>query len=736
MTTTTPRPDLAVIGSPSTCDEAVLNLASHAYNHALLGSMLAFEMPFSDSSTELALGTVTKVETINPIHTAKAAEGPHIAAEGVIAGQSGDDGDTRAVTIKIEAVFRSWNGRWRKHSSTLSNSPATGTPVQILSQATADDLMADSPSPAYLGTLRGSGVRIPFTLADFSGPRGSRHMAVLGSTGSGKTVMTEYMLATQLRWTEMGQIIFDPQGQWASEHGLPFSLRGLAQACGRTVHVARLSQSLRLRKDAPLLLHLLEEAKWFKHLAFGAGADENIAQAREVLNTALQDKKPLAGVCGTDNWTEASPDTLMRYLLQTLHDILPAGTVYAGRDQQERVARTIYRPTDDANGEPLADRIIEKLPYGALDPEGGAKFAQMLTTFSALHSLWSPYSPSGVAKIASGVAPADLDAADMRRDAWGLMRQVMSPPPGHPAPWLVLDLSADLSGLNLDGGDDSAQSAELLAATQLLDTAEVKARVMSQLLTTMKLAGQQEFNRGRQLNVQVVVDEAWQYAGPVDSRTQSEALVALSNQFAGDCRDARKFGIGFAFILQAATGLRDDIWRQLAVLMVGYGLHDQADMKRLGGRVADTHLALYRAAPPPEATGRYTWMCVGGGVTGLSFGSNPVFLEAFTDPGDWMAANAGWVTALRREFSHLLPAGDAGGRLDALPGRPAFEDAAMSAHARRSNLVDGRANAAVITGIAGRLAGGAPAAVPVAASSSKWGAGAGVWGEADGGPGF
>lgn len=733
--TTTPTAGLAVIGSPSTCDEAVLNLSRHAYNQALLGSMLAFEMPFADDSVELALGTVTKVETINPIHSAKAAEGLHIARDGAVAGQSGDEGDTRAVTIKVEAVFRSWQGRWRKHSSTLSNSPATGTPVRLLDQGTADDLMADSPSPAYLGTLRGSGVRIPFTLSDFSGPRGSRHSAVLGTTGSGKTVLTEYMLATQLRWTEMGQIIFDPQGQWASEHGLPFSLRGLAQACGRTVHVARLSQSLRLRKDAPLLLNLLEEAKWFKHLAFGAGADENVAQAREVLNTALQDKKSIAAACGTDNWTEAAPDALMRYLLQTLHDILPAGTVYAGRDQQERVARTIYRPATDFNGEPIAERILEKLPFGALDPEGGAKFAQMLATFSALHSLWSPYSPSGVAKIASGAAPSGLGPADMRRDAWGLMREVMTPAPGHPAPWLVLDLSADLSGLNLDAGDDSVQGVELLAATQLLDTAEVKARVMSQLLTTMKLAGQQEFNRGRQLNVQVVVDEAWQYAGPVDARTQSEALVSLSNQFAGDCRDARKFGIGFAFILQAASGLRDDIWRQLAVLMVGYGLHDQTDMKRLGGRVADTHLALYRAAPPPEATGRYTWMCVGGGVTGLSFGSNPVFLEAFTDPGDWMTANAGWVTALRREFSHLLPAGDAGGRLDALPGRPAFEDAAMSAHARRSNLVDGRANAAVIAGIAGRLAGAAPATAPVTTSSSKW-AGSGVWDTADGGPGF
>ncbi|MGB3674565.1 MAG: DUF87 domain-containing protein, partial [Candidatus Nanopelagicales bacterium] len=582
----------------------------------------------------------------------------------------------------------------------------------------------------YIGTLRGSGVLIPFTLNDFAGPRGSRHMAILGATGAGKSVWAEYVLANMLRWRQMGQIILDPQGQWATEHGLPFSLQGIARACGRTVHVARLSQSLRLRKDAPLFLNLLTEAKWFKHLAFGAGADENIAQARDVLNAALQDKKSIASACGCDDWTEARPDALMRYLLTVLHDILPAGTVYAGREQQERVARTIHRPELDSNGEPIPAHILDKLPHGALDPEGDRKFTQMLVTFSALHSLWSPYSPAGVAKISAGATAADLDDSDRRRDAWGLMRKVMAPATGRPAPWLILDLSADLSQLNLS--HDDGTSDELMAATQLLDTAEVKARIMSQLLNTLKLAGQQEFNRGGQLNVQVVVDEAWQYAGPVEPKTQSEALVSLSNQFAGDCRDVRKFGIGFAFILQAATGLRDDIWKQLAVLMVGYGLHDQADMKRLGGRVSDGHLALYRTAPPPEATGRYTWMCVGGGVTGLSFGSNPVFLEAFTDPAVWLQANESWLTATRREFSHALPGGDGGGRLTSLPRRPEFDDAAMAEHARRDAIVNGRANSHAVADIAARLRSGASRSP--ATSVSKWAPGAADWDSDDPAP--
>ncbi|AZI65532.1 DUF87 domain-containing protein [Rhodococcus sp. NJ-530] len=694
---------LAVIGSPSTCDSAVLNLSSRSYHLALLGSMLAFTIVFDNGSEELALGTVTKVETINPVHTANAREAMHVATNGAIEHQSGDSGDTRAVTIKVEAVFRNWDGKWRKHAAVLSNSPATGTPVALLDQQTADELMADTDQPAYIGTLRGSSVRIPFTLPDFSGPRGSRHLAVLGATGSGKSVCFEYVLASQLRWPGMGQIILDPQGQWATEHGLPFSLQGLATACGRTVFVARLSQSLRLRKDAPLFLRLLEESKWFRNLAFGAGADENVAQARDMLHAALQDKKALKAACGTEDWTESAPEAVMTYLLDSLHGILPAGTIYAGTEQQNRVARTIYRPTSDSEGEPIAEHILDRLPPGALDPSGHQKFQQLLAVFSALHSLWSPYSPTGAMKIAAGADPESLGATDRRRDAWGLMRQVMAPKAGQPAPWLVLDLSADLSQLNLDG-NDADTTGDVMAATRLLDSAEVKARIMSQLLNTLKLAGQQQFTAGGSLNVQVVVDEAWQYAGPADS-TQPDALVSLSNQFAGDCRDVRKFGIGFAFILQSATGLRDDIWRQLAVLLVGYGLHDQSDIKRMAGRVSDSHLALYRAAPPPEATGRYTWMCVGGAVTGLSFGANPVFLESVTDPMAWLNWNDAWITRIRREFSQHLPAGDTGGRLTHLPSRPGYDDPAMEVHARRRAVVDGRASATGVASVADALAG-------------------------------
>lgn len=715
---------IAVVGSPSDCTSVVLNLQRTAYGRALLGTMVMLRNEYTDGSCELGLGTVTGIQTVNPHLAPTSPLAPHVAS-----GQSlecaGDDHDTRSVTVKIEAVFRQDGGQWTRYGTTLSTSPATGTTVEVLTQAAADEIMASDRVPAYIGPLRGSDVLVPFTLPDFSGPSGSSHGCTLGSTGAGKSSFHAYVMANDLRWVDKGHILLDPQGQYINGVGLPFSLIGLAEACGRTVHAARLSQSLRLRKDAPLFLLLLSEAKWFRSLAFGSGADDQIAAARDAMESALRDTKALEKACGTGDWTIAAPDALMRYLLGYLDDILPAGTIYAGREQQDRVRRTIRLRRTNAegipvgpDGEPIDPTLLDKLPAGALDDDGERTFARLLAPFAALHSLWSPYSPSGAAKIAAGAKDTDLEPIDRRRDAWGLMREVMSPKAGEPAPWLILDLSADLSRMQInstgDGDDDAVGD-----AIRLLDSDDVKARIIRQLLTTLELVGQQEFSRGTPLNVQVDIDEAHRWGGPIDPRSSSEARIALSSQLARMHREVRKYGIGFWSILQTATGLQDEIWKQLTRLFVGYGLLDAAELSRLGNRIPDAHLQLYRSSPPPGATGRYPWMLVGGGITGLSLGSNPVSIEAFTDPDQWLLANQEWIADLRRQFSHRLPEGDTGGKLRGMPGRPALSDAAMAQHAERQRRFDSRGNADAVRSVAtgrGRTAGAAPAPK----STSNW----------------
>lgn len=712
----TPDP-IAVIGSPSDCSSAVLNLLKPAFGKPLLGKMLLFRNAYNDGSTELALGTVTAIQTVNPEMAPSGRLGTHIAA-GKTTTASGSD--TRSVSVKVEAVFRESEDMpevWRRHSSTLSNSPNTGTSVLELDQETANELMAEADRPAFIGTLRASSVQVPYTLRDFSGPRGSFHSCTLGSTGSGKSTWHAYALANDLRWPTKGHLVVDPQGQWSSEIGLPFSLQGLAAACGRTVNVARLSQSLRLRKDATLFLTLLDDAGWFRNLAFGAGADENVASARRTMESALRDHRAMTRDCGTDNWTDAEPRTLMRYLLALLHDVLPTGTIYAGRDQQERVQRTIRLPRHGSDGEPINPDILDRLPPGALDEGGEATFNKLLAPFMALHSLWSPVSPTGRAKLDAGARLEDLAGVDRRRDAWGLIREVIAPSGDGPAPWLILDLSADMThfdGLHGEGDVDP----DIAAAARLLDDQDVKARIMKQLLTTLELVGQQEYSRGRALNVAVDIDEAHRWAGQPDPKTSSAARVELSQLLARMHREVRKFGIGFASILQTATGLNEEIWKQISTVFVGYGLFDTAELKRLAGRVPDAHLDLYRASPPPEATGRYPWMLVGGGITGLSFGQNPVFIEAFTEPDRWLEANAQWITETRRQFSHLLPTGDTGGPLRQFPARPEHTDAAVAEQTTVRTRYSSKGNATAVAAVAGASSGRTASGSP--STTSAW----------------
>lgn len=695
-----PHAGIAVIGAPSSCEQAVLNLRTSAYRISLLGRMLAFRAPFVDDETELALATVTGVDTINSMHAANSQTARHVADSGSIGKHSGDAGDTRAVTVKIEAVFRQIDGQWHKHSSTLSNSPATGTEVAILDQETVNEVLGNNRNDAFVGSLRGSDVLIPLTLSDFSSSRGARHSCVAGMSGSGKTATATAVLSSQLRHDGMGHIIFDPQGQWATEHGTLWSLQGLARSLGRKVTVARLSHSLRLRKDAPLLMDLLEESGLFRKLAFGAGADDNVAQAKETLAAALNNPR-LLDKAGIKDWTATKPDDLLRFLLDELYQQLPAGMIYASKDPQRRVAATIYRPREDADGNPLEQHLIDRMMPGALDADGEHRFNQLLAVFAPLSSLWSPWSPTGMAKILNGTKDSELEPEDRRRDAWGLMREVMSPPAGQPAPILICDLSADLSGMNLDLDAENETKQATVEAAQILDSTDVKARVINQLLTTLLLAGQREFSKGKPVDLQLVVDESWAYCPPPDPKLHSPAVIQLSNRFAGAARDARKLGIGFQFILQALTGLRDDIFKQLSVLMVGHGLHEPAELKKLAGRVRDNHLKLYQATPPAESTGRYTFMFVGGGVTGLSFGSNPVFLEMFNTGEQWLEANQHWVNDRRRTYVSHLPEGDTGGALEAIPPTPGLTGL-EALHAQRQQVARSDANAGAVKKVAAR----------------------------------
>ena len=682
---------LAVIGSPSSTTQITLNLLTESYRTPVYGQLVGFThelLTSAGSHRELAIGTITRVETINPFHAATAVEAFTVAQRGAVGNRTGDTGDVRVVTVGIEAVFRQTGDGavWTPAGATLSTSPATGTPVELVDQALVDQLMAEVPGRRWLGHLRGGQVLVPFTESDFSGARGSRHGCIAGATGSGKSAVAAYRLACDLFHDQLGHIILDPQGQWAGEVGMVFSLQGLAEALGRTVTVARLSRSLRLRKDAPMMLELLARSGWFTELSFGAGAVDQVANACRSLDDAIDDKRELLKACGTEEWTEADPARLMAYLLEALREVLPLGTIYAGPDGQKRVANAIRKPTVEElieAGEVMdageaevrlkryRDGILDQAPTG-IDPTGGKRWRVAYGVFAAITNLWSPYTPEGALKVWQEGVPADeLDEVLRRRKAWPLLAEVFRADPSRPAPWLILDLSADtdLRGTAANGGDEET-AAQAEKTRQVLDHPGVKARILRQLLDDTMRAGHQAYRDGQPLNCRIVVEEASLYATPVDSTTDKD-VAGLSDALVDMVERARKLGIGMWFILQSVASLRDAIWKQCTTRVLGHGMTEASDLKRIENVIGPEHTILYRSVASPEASGTYTFLFSGGGLTGLSFGPKPVFLDIYTDPNEWLSDNAEWLRESRRRWAHRLPAGDPGGPLVVMPGRPA-----------------------------------------------------------------
>lgn len=681
---------VAVIGSPSSTTEVMLNVLRDAYTLPVYGQLVAFMLTLDTAAgttrKELCLGTVTSVQTVNAFHTATALEAGRIAEQGHIPNKSGHDGDIRSIRVGVEAVFRYHDGNgWLPAGSTLSNSPQTGTPVRLVDQRLVDTLLEETDGKRYIGRLRGTDVLVPYTLPDFSGRRGSAHAALAGATGAGKTMCMVTMLAGDLYHERFGQIIIDPQGQFASEHGMVFSLQGLAAACGRTVHVARIARTLRLRKDAPMLLDLLAKVGVFTELGFGAGADAQVANACRVMEDALDDKKALTRECGTNDWTEADPDRVTAYVLESLREALPLGTVYAGAEGQKRVAAAIRRPavtelidTGEAADPDEAQQMIDRMRPGildqrptALDPEAGKRWRTVSLLMGTVHNLWSPYTPEGATRVwREGADPATLSTDEKRVKAWPLLREVFAPATDRPAPWLILDVSSDPAAMpGFDADDDDGAADQIAKASAVLDSAGVKARIMRQLIGDVVRAGEAQFKGGQPLNTRITVDEASLFAADADPAADAD-VNALSELLEVVCHTARKLGVGLTFICQTLSSLRANIWKQCTLRVIGYGLTDQQDLRKLENVIGTEHVGLYRAQAGPDATGRYPFMFSGGNLTGLSFGPKPVFLEMFTEPADFLHHNEEWLTPLRRTYVQFLPEGDHGQPLTTMPARP------------------------------------------------------------------
>lgn len=601
---------VAVVGSPSTNAELVLDIVTDASHTPLIGQMVFVQQdittPDGVTETELAVGTVSEITTTNQWHTNPALLGI-IRDSGYLAGMTGDPGDLRQARVRLQSTFRQieTDERWRPAGAGLATSPATGTRTHLLDDHTIQNVVvASSPEPVhYLGNLlgpatRGGKVRVPFTIPNYEGSRGGWSGAIFGNTGSGKTAQAAYILASQMRHESMGFIIIDPQGQFAHERGLPFSLQGWAEELGRPVSVHRISEDLRLEKDAPLFCLLLSKTKFIRSLTKMGGDTAEI-----VLDEIEKHLKKV------DGWEDMDSPALLTSAMTYLTQESTLNRIYADPMRQSRLVEAITEILDDQ------ERQKEVLEY-----------------FSVIHNLFSRRNPAG----------------KPRNSLWSILSSVFATEQRTgKAPLVILDMSiSDISWMDAFSDQQRADAEE---AIRLLDSDTIKAAILNQILSTMRRTAESNYRNGQGLNTCIVVDEAWRYA-PNPNTTDDPEIAQLANTFSAAARDFRKLQIGLWLVSQAARSLHPDIYDQLLIRVVGYGLAG-ADLDKIAEQLEDRDpLKLYRSFVPPDSTPKdariypFMWQ---GPVSPLAVTRAPIMTAAYTDFDHFRTDNTPWIKEIR-----------------------------------------------------------------------------------------
>ena len=172
----------------------------------------------------------------------------------------------------------------------------------------------------------------------------------------------------------------------------------------------------------------------------------------------------------------------------------------------------------------------------------------------------------------------------------------------------------------------------------------IQALVIKRLLEGIRVSAERAYGKKENLNTLVLMDEAHRLApsGSLDNETMKQ----VRRIFIDSVRTTRKFGVGWMFISQTLSSLDRAIAEQLRIYFFGFGLSMGSEFQALrdlvGGR--SKALDLYQLFRDPQssfdlATREYSFMTIGP-VSPLSFAGTPLFLNAFTDPGEFLSANA------------------------------------------------------------------------------------------------
>ena len=572
-----------------------------------------------DGSTYRSIGTVTDVRTENPTFTS--------SYETVIARGNSNTKlatkDLRRSNFVIQATFKKdKDGFWQKYSSALPTSPATSSIVNLLDEATAEEMVAGAIYPT-IGYFRGmEGAPQPLMIPDFGGSVGAKSSGILGRSGSGKSSMYTMVLGSYMMHEHHAILVIDPQGQWSNENGMIFSPQNFAKGLGREVSVLRVAEDIKLPMNVDIFTRMLNKiGLWKKFRRMGS---ENL----ESFSDAVASR-----IAKSSNMDGDPRELLSKVFVEIANSSSIMSRIYAKGERRDDFRRELLMLA----GEPLIDPETQEQEILTKEDQEDIEenWDNILSLFIPLQNLFSSKNLEGGNRKPLGGNYGFLKDVFQVRKAGD-----------SPAPYVIFDMSPSVE---LHAKSALLQGIDLNVSMQkILDDQDIKALILMMVLGEMKRASEVAFASGEgNLNTQIVFDEAWRFAP--EGRATPE-IEELANQLEGFALDTRKFGIGWTYILQSPSDLKTGIWRQLSYVYAGYGLVGE-DVRRLETLTDDPkQLDLYRQFIPPASTGTYPFMILGP-ISPIIFTTAPAFLNMFSGTEEFLLHNTRWITEITKRRS-------------------------------------------------------------------------------------
>ncbi|TAE60996.1 MAG: ATP-binding protein [Nostocales cyanobacterium] len=567
--------NIGSVGSPSNTTEIIIDINQKSEKKRNLGQLVCLIQP-QEQEHLVVIGQISEIETKNRWHE-------DLTFRGIIKRQGrlphlSEKADVRTAKLNVQACF-SIAPDGKISEGTLGTSPATGTPIFSVRDEILDKLLEHYKNQIiYLGHAYATDVKMPLWLKHFD----------RGEGGAGEA----YHIG-----------VFGKSGSGKS--GLAaYMLLGYARHKNMGIIFIDPQNQFASDTDLPFKLHeslrkMGREVKVYRltdQIRLGTQQNSVKLFTSLLLKTDFYKNMGIKAPSNQEDAAEAlkiiinnllsqlkiklenSPgDLLIRTLTSLRNDSNALGRIYGGQKERERVENTL----DAIMNEPTEFKIVEEIWQPVLD--------LFLKNDSKNHQ---------------------------RTSLWHIVEKAAT---DKPKPIVFLDIKGE--------------------GTTFADNEEIKALILREISSTLKVAGEKAFDKDEKLNCLICLDEAHLFVKTSSGNNDNSEISELTSSFIKGVRTTRKYGLGYMFITQTIASLHKEIIQQLRLYAFGYGLNSGSEYRQIEELVSDKQaLSLYKSFVDPQSNKQYPFMFLGP-ISPLSFTGSPLFIQMFTEFNQFKEAN-------------------------------------------------------------------------------------------------